>query len=138
MGTVFVDARNGKDFSDQNTILYGHHMKNGSMFASLVNYKEQTYYNVHPDMLLFTPAAVYRLELFAGYVTDGYATNEVYQTSFATEADFRSLIENAREASDFTCDVKVTAEDRIVTLSTCTYEYDEARYVVLGKLEKVA
>ena len=134
MGTLFVDAGNAPDFSDRNTIIYGHHMKNGSMFASLVSYKDQTYYNVHPELLLFTPSAAYRLELFAGYVTDGYATNDVYKKSFDTEAEFLSFIEHARTASNFVSEAEVTAEDRIVTLSTCTYEYDEARYVVIGKL----
>lgn len=134
MGTLFVDASNAPEFSDQNTIIYGHHMKNGSMFASLVNYKDQTYYNVHPELMLFTPSAAYRMELFAGYVTDGYATNDVYKKSFDTEAAFLSFIEHARASSDFVSEVEVTAQDRIVTLSTCTYEYDEARYVVIGKL----
>lgn len=134
MGTLFVDAGNAEEFSDQNTIIYGHHMKNGAMFASLVNYKDQTYYNVHPTMLLFLPEAAYRVELFAGYVTDGYATNDVYKKSFGTEAAFLAFLEHAREQSDFISDVAVTANDRIVTLSTCTYEYDEARYVVHGKL----
>ena len=134
MGTLFVDAGNAEGFADQNTLVYGHHMKNGAMFASLVNYKDQTYYNVHPTMLLFLPDATYRVELFAGYITDGYATNDVYKKSFDTEADFLAFLEHAREQSDFISDAAVTASDRIVTLSTCTYEYDEARYVVHGKL----
>ena len=137
MGTLFVDAGNAPDFLDQNTIIYGHHMKNGSMFASLVNYKEQTYYNVHPELLLFTPSGAYKVELFAAYITDGYVTNDVYNKSFDTEAEFLSFIEQAQAASDFMSDVEVTAEDHIVTLSTCTYEYDEARYVVIGKLVRI-
>ena len=137
MGTLFVDAGNAPEFGDQNTIIYGHHMKNGSMFASLVNYKEQTYYNVHPELLLFTPSAAYKLELFAAYITDGVVTNDVYKKSFDTEAQFLSFIEYARAASDFKSEVEVTAQDRIVTLSTCTYEYDDARYVVLGKLAQI-
>ena len=50
MGTLFVDAGNAPDFADRNTIIYGHHMKNGSMFASLVGYKKQSYYDEHPDL----------------------------------------------------------------------------------------
>ncbi len=74
------------------------------------------------------------MELFAGYVTKGYATNDVYRKSFDTEAQFLSFLDTAYANSDFVSGAKVTAEDRIVTLSTCTYEYDDARYVVLGKL----
>lgn len=137
MGTLFVDAGNAPGLADQNTIIYGHHMKNGSMFASLVGYKKQAYYDEHPELFLFTNSAVYQVELFAGYVTKGYATNDVYKKGFDTEALFLSFLDTARANSDFVSGVEVTAKDRIVTLSTCTYEYDEARYVVLGKLVRI-
>ncbi|HWR24417.1 MAG TPA: class B sortase [Feifaniaceae bacterium] len=137
MGTLFVDASNAPGFSDQNTIIYGHHMKNGSMFASLVGYKKQAYYDEHPELLLLTPSAAYRAELFAGYIIQGYATNDVYKKSFDTEAQFLSFLGAARTNSDFVSDVEVTAEDRIITFSTCTYEYDDSRYVVLGKLVRI-
>ena len=66
-GAIFIDSRNDRNFEDQNTLIYGHHMRDGSMFASLVNYKEQAYYDEYPVMLLFTPGGNYLVEFFAGY-----------------------------------------------------------------------
>lgn len=137
-GAPFVDCANAPGFTDENTIIYGHHMKNGSMFASLVNYKQQAYYDAHPVLYLSTPDGVYRVELFAGYVTSGRADNPVYTRNFGDKALFLHFLMDAKAKSDFAADVRVTAEDRILTLSTCTYEYDEARYVVLGKLVKIS
>lgn len=132
MGTLFIDCDNATDFEDPNTIIYGHHMKSGAMFASLVGYREQTYYNVYPTMLLITPNGNYRIELFAGYTTG--AASDAYQKTFGSDEAFTEYLANARTQSDFTSDVVVTPEDHIVTLSTCTYEYDDARYIVQGKL----
>ncbi len=132
MGTLFIDCDNAPDFADSNTIIYGHHMKSGAMFASLVGYREQTYYNVYPTMVLLTPHGNYRVELFAGYTTG--AASETYQKTFDSADAFAEYLATVRAKSDFKSDVDVTPEDHIVTLSTCTYEYDNARYVVQGKL----
>ena len=72
-GTLFIDHRNGANFADENTVVYGHHMKNGSMFASLVNYKSQEYFDAHPILYFLTPDGNYRIELFSGYVCDSHA-----------------------------------------------------------------
>lgn len=132
MGTLFIDCDNTPKFEDANTIIYGHHMKSGAMFASLVGYREQTYYNVYPTMLLLTPHGNYRVELFAGYTTG--AASDTYKKTFGSDEAFAEYLANVRAQSDFKSDVVVTPEDHIVTLSTCTYEYDDARYVVQGKL----
>jgi len=137
-GTLFIDCANAEGFSDENTIIYGHHMKNGAMFASLVNYQEQAYYDAHPVLSLSAPGGNYRVELFAAYITPGRADNAVYTRNFADAAAFSRFLAEAKAQSDFASDVSVTPEDHILTLSTCTYEYDEARYVVLGKLVPAA
>ncbi len=134
-GCLFADYRNAGDFSDPNTFIYGHHMRNGTMFASLVKYKEQAYYDAHPIMYLLTPDANYRVELFAGYVTD--PLNSVYTLGFADAAQFLSYTTTAKASSTFTNDVVLTPEDHVIVLSTCTYEFNDARYVVLGKLVEV-
>ena len=135
LGALFVDCRNTSGFADRNTIVYGHNMNNGSMFASLTKYADQSYYDEHPEMLLVLPEQTYRVELFSGYVTPG--NSDTYQISFADDAAFSDYLENVTAQSDFVSDVSVTSEDRIVTLSTCTYDYEEARYVVHGKLTAI-
>jgi len=131
-GTLFIDYRNGVDCSDENTVVYGHHMKNGSMFASLVQYKAQAYFEEHPTLYLLTPKGKYRVELFAGFICD--SVSPAFTRKFASAKDYASYLENAKEKSDFKSNVSVTSQDHILTLSTCTYEYDDARYVVSGKL----
>ncbi len=130
-GTLFMDCNNEKTFTDDNTIIYGHHMKNGSMFAGLEKYKEQSYYDAHPVLYLLTPEKSYRLVVFAGFVTA--SDSPVYTLQFPDE-DRQSWIEKALKQSDFQTDVRVAADEPVVTLSTCDYTYEDARYVVLGIL----
>lgn len=130
-GTLFVDYCNQGDFSDWNTIVYGHHMKNGSMFASLMNYQSQSYYMEHPVMYLYLPEHRYRLELIAGYTT---GTEDPIYTIPQTPAEKQQLAETAMKKSDFRAETAVEEKDRLVTLSTCSYSYDDARYVVIAKI----
>ncbi len=131
-GTLFVDYRNSKDFSDRNTIIYGHHLRNGKMFACLEQYRKQAYYDKHPVFYLTTPTGKYRLEAFSGYVTP--AVSNAYRLSFSGNSDFESWLASVKKKSTFKSDVVVTATDKVVTLSTCAYDYDNARYVVHCKL----
>ena len=130
-GTLFADYRNAADFSDSNTIIYGHNMKNKGMFGTLSNYKEQSYYDDHPLMWLLTPDGNYKVELIAGYVTS--STSEIYSIG-KTEEEVLILAEQSIEKSTFASDFQVSQGDRFVTLSTCSYEYDNARYVLIGRL----
>lgn len=132
-GTIFEDYRNSPDFSDLNTILYGHSMNNGSMFGTLSNYKEQSYYDAHPVMYLITPQHDYRIELIGGYVTE--SESDAYSIPQTVEQR-DALIQTARQNSTFYSAVQTSESDRIITLSTCSYEYDNARYVLVGKLVK--
>lgn len=131
-GTIFLDVQCDRQFTDRNTILYGHHMKNGTMFAPLEQYREADYYALHPVFYLLTPDGNYRLELFSARVVP--ADDPVYQTQFASDEAFAQWLAQQRERSDLASSVQVTDNDRVVTLSTCAYDYEDARYVVLGKL----
>ena len=131
-GTLFMDFRNAADFTDKNTCIYGHNMKDGSMFASLHSYDEDGYFEEHRSIYLSTPAKNYRLDLIAGFVTE--PTSFAYVREFESDEQFLAHIDILKEQSYFQSDVEVSAEDRLVTLSTCTYEVDDGRYVVVGKL----
>ena len=133
-GTLFVDCACSPDFSDRNTVIYGHHMKSGSMFASIVEYHSQEYYEAHPVMYLLTPEENYRLDIFGGYVVES-GSQRLF--SLDEEAGFIAYLEEIRELSDFTADVDVTPKDRIVTLATCTYEYDGARYLLFAAMTAI-
>ena len=134
-GTIFIDCRNASDFSDKNTCIYGHNMNDGSMFASLRNYREADYYPEHPVIYLSTPEFNYRLDLIAGCIVE--PTSYAYAREFETDDQFLAHVDMLKENSTFASNVEVTAEDKLVTLSTCTYEIDDGRYVVVGKLVKI-
>ncbi len=134
-GTLFIDCSNASDFSDQNTCIYGHNMNDGSMFASLRDYRDPAYYAEHPVIYLSTPDFNYRLDLIGGFVTE--PTSFAYVRNFQSDEQFMSNIDLIRSLSTFQSDVEVGPEDKIVTLSTCTYERDDGRYVVVGKLVRI-
>ena len=131
-GCLFMDCNNQTDMSDRHTIIYGHHMDNGSMFQNLMGYKDQSFYDGHPTAQLFMPGGTYTVEFFAGYVTS--VDGDAWQLDFASDAEFGAWIENEKEKSLFGSPVTLTAADRIVTLSTCSYEFYNARFVLLGRL----
>ncbi|MDR0861533.1 MAG: class B sortase [Oscillospiraceae bacterium] len=132
MGALFVDYRNKSNFRDLNTIIYGHNMRNHSMFWTLTRYKAQSYYNSHPTMRIMTNRGNYTLELFAGYVAD--PSEDAWRIYFKSGEDYLDWIANAKARSSFKSDVVIGANDHIVTLSTCSYEFNDARYIVYGKL----
>lgn len=132
LGTLFVDYRNSGDFSGKNTIIYGHNMKDGSMFSSLTQYKAQSYYDNLPTMRLYTPEGDYTLALFAGIEADG--SEDFVRFAFADDADFLAYIDAVRAQSTFKSRVGIQPQDRIVTLYTCAYETNNARYALFGKL----
>lgn len=131
-GSLFVDFRCTGDFSGELSVIYGHHMQNGTMLASICNYGKQEYYDAHPVLYLNTPTQNYRVEVFSGFITA--ADSSAYTWDFASDAEYAAYLEKMKGFSDFACDVEVGVEDRVIMLSTCTYEYDNARYVLYGKL----
>lgn len=134
-GSLFVDYRCSAVGTGQNCIIYGHNMKNKTMFGTLAEYKAQEYYDAHPVLWYLTPDGDYRIELFAGLVTA--ADSEVYTPAFSGAEAFGAFLREIVAESTFVSDVTVTEEDHIVTLSTCSYEFGNARYVVFGKLNRI-
>ncbi len=134
IGSIFMEYRNSQDFQDDVTILYGHHIRGGRMFSELSGYKNQSFYEAHPEVMLYTPDKTYRVELFAGHILDGAGTT--FPLIFAKQADRQQWIASVRAASLFHSDTYVLPEDRILALCTCTYEYDNARYIVYGVLQE--
>ena len=129
-GSIFMEHLCSSDFSDQNTIIYGHNMKSGLMFAHLINYKNQSYYNAHPYFYIYTPNQNYKLNLFAGFVCEH--DDEVYALSLS-----QSQLEAMAAKSTFKSNIGVPTGN-VVTLSTCSYEFNDARYVVVGELVPIS
>ena len=124
----------GTIFMDFNTIIYGHNMKKDTMFGSLINYEKQDYFNEHKNMYLFTEHKNFKIELFAGYITS--SESDIYNFPKSSDTN-EKLIKMAKGKSTFKSDVEVNSYDKIITLSTCSYDYEDARYVLFGVLRDV-
>lgn len=85
-------------------------------------------------MDLITPTATYKIQLIAGYVLDG--ASPIFPTRFATDGEQKQFLDNARKQSVFTSKVQVASKDKLITMCTCTYDYNNARLAVVGKLVK--
>ena len=131
-GTLFADAAAADPFRQFNTVVYGHHMRDGSMFGSLKKLKDQSYCEDHPSMELVTPDGSYRLDIWA--FLNQPADSAVYTSNIDDAEDRREYIEMIKSAAEYTCGADADVNDRLVILSTCAYEYQNARYIVVCKI----
>ena len=117
--------------ADFNTILYGHNMKNGSMFGYLTRYRNQGWYDTHPVMWLVTPEEVYQIDVLAGRTVKA---DDTAYTIYNSQETFQAWLEDFVAHSNFKSQTAAEDVEKVITLSTCTYTYDDARYVLLGAL----
>lgn len=135
-GCIYTENYNSKDFTDPNTVVYGHNMKNGTMFAGLHNFEDVGYFEANPYVYIYTPDELLVYEIFAAYEYDD--SHILYNYDFTNETVYQNYLDevvgicsasyNIRE------DVKVTTEDKIITLSTCIANKPDMRYLVQGVL----
>ncbi len=131
-GCLFIDFNNSNEFTNRNTIFYGHKTSVGLMFGTLLRYKEPAYYAEHPTFYFQTERGTTVLEIVAAYSTDAYS--EAYTYDFTSDEAFLRYIEEAVRCSEFQSGVTVDADDRIVTLSTCENVSGDARFVVICRV----
>lgn len=138
-GCLFADYENQEDFSDRNTIIYGHNMRDGSMFATLNEYDEQSYYDGHPQMYLVTPDGGYVVEIFTAFVakpSESGSDTSPWRLSFKDDGAYTTWLSEMAGRSVIETDVTVTSSDKVLTLSTCT-PGGASRFIVMGKLAAV-
>ncbi len=127
-GSVFLDYRCENRFMNPINIVYGHNMRNGSMFAGLLNFADSAYFDSHRYGWLATPETVYRIDFFSCAKAD--MNDELYDGSTPIN-DWLSHLYNASvvwENADF------SENDCFISLSTCSYEFENARTILTGKL----
>lgn len=117
-GSIFMEENNHPDFQDSHTIIYGHNMRNLSMFGKLRYYKQKEYYDNHTYFQIFTDKGIYRYQIFA--YADVPADSFVYQVPYGTDDSFTSFIQQLKKQSYYDTGVDVTQKDKVVTLSTCS------------------
>ena len=137
LGAIFMDMRNSSDFSDKNTIIYGHHLNvSPDMFSRLNLYKDESFCEEHPDFYIYTPdGSVRTYTVFAaGEVS---AKSENYVVDFATDEEYEQFLSRCSADSNYQVDVELNAQSQIITLSTCTGNGHANRFVVRGVLTDI-
>ncbi len=131
-GSIMLDMDNAPDWSDTVSILHGHHMRSGEMFGGLEKYGSASYAAAHERMTLYTPAGDWCVEVIAACTVDGSTLG--WPVSFADEAAMQAFVERLVRRSAFKTEETVQWGDRLLLLSTCDYDFANARFVVLGKM----
>ncbi len=134
-GSIFMDFRNNFESLDKNTILYGHHMADGMMFNNVAKYKQRKFFESHPYIFFSTLYDELKWEVFSVYVTD--VNFDYIRVSFDADNDFLEFVDVLKEKSIYETDITLDSNDIILTLSTCSYEFENARTVVHAKLLEI-
>jgi sortase B len=135
-GSIFLDYRNARDFSDSYSIIYGHHMEGNVMFGEIPNFLESDYFQSHPTATLFTPEHTYYIEWIACVETDAY-DDRFYVPIVGSDSErMPVLLSSIQEAATQFRDVDVSASDRLVALSTCSSTSTDGRVVLIGRLSQ--
>jgi len=131
-GSIFLDYRNSSDFSDRSILIYGHESHEREMFGILKNYRNQSFFDENPVMYLYTPERDYEIRIFAVHLA--HSQRDHPPLSFRDEEEFMQYIRQIQSISLITSGIEISAGDRIVSLCTCAYDFDEARLVIVGVL----
>lgn len=138
-GCIYTENYNSKDFEDPNTVIYGHNMRNDSMFGSLHEFEDPEFFEENKFVFIYTPEKTLTYRIFAAYEYDDrhilgtfdFSDKKIYEDYLKSIYEVNTMISNYRE------DVKVTSDDKIITLSTCASGKTESRYLVQAVLEDV-
>ena len=135
-GSVFLECRNNRDLRDFNTVIYGHHMANGSVFAPIVNYRDPAYWQDHGYIYILTGNSLRRYEIFSAY--EAALDSHTYRLYYPDDETKLAALSFFAESSVVESGVVPTLDDYILTLSTCVGNgtYD-TRWVVQARLTGV-
>lgn len=130
-GSLFVDCAN-QSLADPYVLIYGHHMQDGSMFAGLLDYQDEAFYRDGTGCFtLYTPEGVRRYQIFAVQFADD--SSPLYSIGFAHDAAFDTFLQQVKAGSLYDTGVSVSAEDQVLSLSTCATVSGEGKLIVTAK-----
>lgn len=130
-GAIFMDANNSGEFADRNTFIYGHNMKNGSMFGQLRKFKTKDYYEQNPYFYIYTPdGKEVKYQIFAVCIVED--TSRSYTRFYNSDEEYVDYLKYLKSIARYDTGVEVNAESKIVSLSTCTNVSETQRLLVHG------
>lgn len=133
-GSIYTEKYNSTSFTDPVTVVYGHNMKEGTMFADLHKYTDKAFFDSNPYIYIYLPDKTLKYQIFAAVAFDDRYILGSY--NFNDKNDFQKYLDELRSSIDGNVnqDVSVTQDSRILTLSTCIGEYPDQRWLVNGTL----
>lgn len=135
MGSIFLECMNLPDLTNPNTIVYGHNMMDGSMFADIRKFRYQDFWETHPYVYILSDNGVYRYEIFSSYLAE--IESNTYGLVFPTAGSWVSFLNQAILDSDIETEVVPEITDRVLTLSTCSAAGYDTRWVVHARLKMI-
>jgi len=135
-GSIFLDYRNNPDFTDFNSIIYGHHMEQSAMFGDLNNFKDMDYFGSRRHGNLYYDGKDHGIEFFAFLEADAY-DRSIYIPAVSGEENCRNYLENLLSKAMYCGDITAAGTDRIVMLSTCVSDITNGRHILVGKVTDV-
>ncbi|HHW94957.1 MAG TPA: class B sortase [Mogibacterium sp.] len=133
-GSIFLDYRNNKDFSDFNSIIYGHHMEESMMFGDVSKFSKKDFFDEHAYGVLHRNGKKsLGIEFFAIIKTEG-TDAKILTPALIDEYSKRDIIDYIKEISIQSRPMDITESDSIVLLNTCTFTITNGRYILIGKL----
>lgn len=138
-GSIYTENYNSTDFEDPNTVIYGHDMRNGTMFQNLHNYQDRQFFDENREVIIYTPDAIRHYEIFASYLYDD--RHLLLSFDFTDRAVYEQYLENVLSIRDMNSCIDATADvdadDKIITLSTCYGNQNDRRYLVQAVLVSI-
>ncbi len=138
-GAIFLDKSYSWSRPSNNLLIYGHNMKNGTMFENLLNYKDQNYYYEHPNIRFTTTTEDSIYEIISVFPSRTYYKNEqnvfryYYFINAENEEEYNDFVTNAKKSSIYDTGKTAQYGDSLITLSTCAYHVDDGKFVVVAR-----
>jgi sortase B len=133
-GSIFLDCHNSRDFTDNFSLIYGHHMEGGLMFGQVPDFLEADFFQSHQTGTIFTLEHTYQIDWFACLETDAYDEMIYTPASYQETKSVSDLIAYLKENSTQYRDLGLTGDERLVALSTCASAATDGRVVLVGRL----
>lgn len=139
-GCPFMDYKNDSKYLDDNTIIYGHHMTDGLIFSNLDKYKTLEGYKESPIIEFNTLYDTYYFKIFSAFyinATPADDNNYFFNfmiTDFSTDERFSKFVDELKKRSVIDTGISVQPDDKLLTLVTCTFDFNDARFVVVGRM----
>lgn len=133
---IYTESLNNKDFTDNNTVIYGHNMRNGTMFAQLHKFEDKDFFDEHREIIIYLPDKVLHYKIFAVHNYDD--RHLLYSFDFSDKAVYKDYLESIFSIDDMNANIAtemtVTENDKIITLATCVYKKPSLRFHVQAVL----